>query len=234
MVECSNNPLNPIPPGQCAVYIGVYGYNNASFSIVAYVGAGSSALELLDGIPQAGSVTEQGLSYFYADVDLPPPGTTYSFYVRSLSGDPDLFVTTDGTLPVVCCPPHYQYSSMSSTGDDYVNVARGTSGYNATTRAYALVHGFTASTFEITFATVGAVEPLSDSVSTRGVGVGDQNLYYFFSIPDPSTLFPVTISCTALSGDPDLFISVSAVYVSSFFVCAAVRKYARVRKKAFF
>ena len=198
MPECVAAPM---PPGSCGLWIAVYGYTNASYNLVAVVSdGGPAAIELLDGVPQAGAVAQGGAAFFYADVDVDPTAT-YSFYVRALSGDPDLFLTTDGSVP---SRTHYNYSSTTGSGDDFVNVRPGDDGYNPSTRAYALVWGYSASAFEVTYASVGAVVALGDGQTARGAGDGDVYNFYSFSVADPSQQLPVTLACTAQLGDPDV------------------------------
>ena len=196
-----------MPPQSCGVYISVYGYTNASYTIVATASDGGPvAIELLDGLPQAGTVAQGGSAFFFADVDL-DPSEAYSFYVRSLSGDPDLYVATDGSVPTTT---RYAYRSASGTGDDYVNVqpSDGAPLYNASTRAYAMVYGFTSAAFEVTFASGYAVETLGDGQTVRGAVSGGGYAYYSFAVGDPSQALPVTLASTATVGDPDLYVAV--------------------------
>ena len=74
------------PGGSCDVFIGVYGFDgDASYTIVASVNASASASLLEDGVPQSGAVARGEFAYYYARVAV-PVNTTYSVYVRALSG----------------------------------------------------------------------------------------------------------------------------------------------------
>ncbi len=191
--------------GSCGVWVGVYGYTNASFSVVAVVGTGAwEAVELLDGVPQGGSLTRGAATFFFADVDV-SPDTTYSFYVHPLSGDADLYVTTNRSIPSTS---NFQYKSTSAFGDDFVNVVPGDSGYNSSTRAFAMVLGYTDTAFDITFSTSSAVVPLADGVASSGAAASGRYLYYSFSLANPAAPLPVTLALTARSGDPDVYVSV--------------------------
>jgi hypothetical protein len=140
--------------GSCGVWAGVQGYTAASFSVVAVLGAGAwEAVELLDGVPQGGALARGAAAFYFADVDV-PHDTTYSFYVHPLSGDADLYVTTDGSVPSTT---NFQYSSTSAFGDDFVNVVPGDAAYNSSVRAFAMVVGFSDTAFDVTFSSSSAV-----------------------------------------------------------------------------
>jgi hypothetical protein len=191
--------------GSCGVWAGVQGYTAASFSVVAVLGAGAwEAVELLDGVPQGGALARGAAAFYFADVDV-PPDTTYSFYVHPLSGDADLYVTTDGSVPSTT---NFQYSSTSAFGDDFVNVVPGDAAYNSSVRAFAMVVGFSDTAFDVTFSSSSAVATLADGVSASGAVAAGRYLYYAFSLANPAAALPVTLALTARSGDPDIYVSV--------------------------
>jgi hypothetical protein len=202
------DPYDPNKFGSCAVFIGVYGWTNASFTVVAdLVGAnGTSLTELVDGQPQGVASLAGGTwAYFYARVSLPAT-QTYSVYVRSRSGDPDLYVATDGLGPPT--QQRFQYSSTSASGDEFVNVAPGTRGYNSSTTLYVGVFAFgaAAAAFDVTFASASAVVALAPGVAASGLVAAGQYAYYSFAAPNPA--LTLTWTLTALGQDPDIYIGV--------------------------
>ena len=113
-----------------------------------------------------------------------------------------MYVRTDGGAPTRSA---FNYSSVSWSTDDFVNVAPGTCCYVATTTLRIAVYGFTAARFEITFATAAAVVTLADGVSQPGTMDVGQAHYYALTV---STFrVDVSFALTALVSDTDLFVS---------------------------
>jgi hypothetical protein len=207
LLECQSALQPPGSPsiGTCFLFVAVYGWTNASYSIVGeIVGSNATSLvELVDGQPQAGLVAGGQWTYFYTNVNLPNT-QTYSVYVRAISGDADLYVTTDGSFPSLS---NYQYASSKSSGDDFIDVAPGTQGYNTSTTMYAGVYayGSLSATFDITYSSASAVISIAPGIAQSGVLSAGQYMYFSFAAPVPQ--FSTTWTVTALTGDPDIYIS---------------------------
>jgi hypothetical protein len=208
--ECVAN-LSPVGsnPGSCSIYIAVFGYGaNSTFTVVGDITYNSTQYtELVDGQPQGMTLAGGTWTYFYARVNFPPT-QTYSVYVRTASGDPDLYIATDGAGLPTTTPPHYQYSSNHASGDEYVDIAPGTSGYNSSTIMVAGVYawGTAQSTFTITYASASVVVGLAAGVAQSGFLLAGQYAYYSFPAAAPSQ--PTTWAVTALAGDPDIYVGV--------------------------
>jgi hypothetical protein len=207
LIECQSALQPPGSPsiGICSLFVAVYGWTNASYSIVGEIvdSNATSLIELVDGQPQAGLVAAGQWTYFYTNINLPNT-QTYSIYVRAISGDADLYVTTDGSTPSLT---NFQYSSSKSSGDDFVDVAPGTNGYNSTTTMFAGVfaYGSLPATFDITYSSASAVVAIAPGIAQSGLLAAGQ--YAYFSFAAPSQQLSTTWTVTALTGDPDIYIS---------------------------
>lgn len=118
--------------GVCALWVGVFGYTTTSFALVGSLNNSdpTAATLLLDGVALAGVLPVGATALYYAPVRV-PAGSTYSFYVRALAGDPDLFVSTNGRPASLTPPSNYQFASVAAYGDDFINVAPASPYYNA-------------------------------------------------------------------------------------------------------
>jgi hypothetical protein len=190
--------------GDCDIWIAVYGYSNTTYTLTATVVDGQQQQMLLDGVQQGGNVPYRTYIYYYAPVSV-PQGQTYSVYVRSITGDADVYVRLDGQTP---SNTFYQFSSTRMSGDEIINIAPSSSFYNATTTMTIAVYGFGSgnNTYTITYATSSAVVQLADGAAQSGTvaGLGTYYQYYYVSVPSAGT--DVTVSLTALSGDPDIYV----------------------------
>jgi hypothetical protein len=134
---------------ECQVYIGVYGFRNSSYSIVARMDGGfNSPLWLIDGTPQTTLVRAKTYTYFAVSLNV-RYGTTYSFNINPIYGDPDMYVTTDGSQPGA---DNKNFTS-AGTGFDSVIISSDMAGYCARCIVYVAVYGFAQSQFTITYTT---------------------------------------------------------------------------------
>jgi len=192
----------------CYIYIGVYGYSNATFSVLGdVIPNGTASSLLIDGLPQQNSQAVGSWAFFYVDLAL-RLRTTYSFAVRTTSGDPDLYVTTDGMGPPSVIPRHWQYSSTHFAGDETVDVRPGDATYNSTVRAWAGVLCYSGNcSYTITFATAGSVTELAEGRPAIGLLPPSGYGYYSYLWNNPRS-GTVSFTATAMAGDPDLYMSV--------------------------
>lgn len=206
--ECQANlDPNGNGDGTCSIYIGVYGYSNATYTVVGEVSfSNTSWTELVDGQPQGAIIQPGTWSYYYTRVRFAPT-QTYSVYVRATGGDPDLYVTTDGMGPPTITPRHYQYVSNHASGDELIDIAPGTPGYNSSTVMVAGVYawGSNPAQYTITYASASAVVSLQAGVAVSNFLAVGQYAYYSFSASD--RLKPTTWSVTSLAGNPNIYIS---------------------------
>lgn len=143
-------------------------------------------------------------AYYYANVNV-PPDTTYSVYVRAITGNPNLYIRTDGQQP---SNTFYQGISNSASGDEFINISPSLSYYNNTCTLRIAVYAFSACSFQITYATQSVVISLSDGVSQVGSIPMVWQLYNYYSFVAPAPGNDVTFALTATSGDPDMYIGI--------------------------
>lgn len=182
-------------------YIGVNSLLNSSFTITAFVtddreNATASAVTLLRGDPQVGAVHRDHYRYYKFNLKT-DEDATLSIVLTKTFGDPDMYVSADGTYP---SKDHFTWSSKSNS-DDTVSIPSASDG------VYIIaVHGFTSAAYSIVATTQFGVATLQDSVAVRGsIDAEDEFRYYTLSVTKPD--HPFTVSVTPFSGDPDLYIS---------------------------
>eukprot|EP01138_Halocafeteria_seosinensis_P006841 gb/GECG01006995.1/.p1 GENE.gb/GECG01006995.1/~~gb/GECG01006995.1/.p1 ORF type:complete len:1988 (+),score=202.50 gb/GECG01006995.1/:1-5964(+) len=182
---------------------------NSAFSIM--VSESNETKYLVDGQTQVDTVKEKDLELyrFYAPVTAKKVIIT----VQPWAGDPDLYVNVGPNLPHP--GPHTQtnFSSLHGRGTEEISIDTTTSAYKwSCGQSRCLiqigVHGFSWAGYFIT-ATANNFRRLAEGVSVEGSvpgGTDKDNFEYFYfqnTEHDATLLF----SLTALSGDPDLFIS---------------------------
>lgn len=192
--------LAGLPDVPCQIYVGVYGYTNASYSILAKKMCGFGCpTYLLNGVPQVASIQRGEYAYFAAFVNL-PSNTPYSFTVTPTYGDPDVYVTTDRSQP---SQTHFNYSS-SSIGMDSITITPDSAGYCTYCTLMVGVFAFQASQFSIMFASGASPVPLRDGAPEYGTIAAGTYRYYRVSVDTGAT--QVTVSLSVLSGSPQTYI----------------------------
>jgi hypothetical protein len=158
----------------CELYAGVYGYTDASFSIVAsVVGNTTAPVLLLDGQPQVG-VVPRGLYRQYLALASASPGSPVYFFFAATAGIVNVFVTLDGRTPT-----QRSYDYISAAG--YLALFPERAPCNSSCVVRAAVLGVTGAQFSITFATPSAVVQLTPGLTFRGVVYQASPAYFFFS-----------------------------------------------------
>lgn len=186
--------IEPVQRG--TYYMAVEGYVNSTFSIAAYLMDNSQnrTLLLVDGQPQSG-VVGQG-KYAQYHFDLAEPTRALTVTVTRRMGDPDIYITNDGTVP---SKSNYKWSS-TAWGEDLVRIrAPAVGDYRIA------VHGFSTSSYTIVASTADTILQLSEGVPFRGELEAGQYEYFKFHVPRNDQ--DLTVTVTALNGDPDLFMS---------------------------
>lgn len=180
-------------------YVAVYGYQNTTFSILATYS--NSTRTLVDGEPQAGLV-EAGTYVQYMMYIGNTEFTDVTITLTASHGDPDLYVTTDGTRPTMI---NWQFSSRSYYSRDQVLIPRGDGRMCHHCWLNIGVYGYSTSAFSIVASTSNAQILLQDGISVREqLGQGEYGYFKFVLGADGSNL---TVTVTPLSGDPDVLVS---------------------------
>jgi hypothetical protein len=134
---------------QCQVFIGILGFSNSSYSVVARMDGGfNSPVWLVDGTPQTALVRPKAYTYFAVALNV-VWGTTFSFNMNPVYGDPDMYVTTDGMQPG---QSYWNFTSIG-TGFDSVIISSDQKGYCSRCIVYVAVYGYAQSQFAITYTT---------------------------------------------------------------------------------
>jgi len=182
------------------IYLGVYGFTDAIYLIVASCNDNSMpAVILKNGVPQNGRVTPTGTWLYYHFSGYNVGDIQLRVDLGAKNGDPDLYITADGSLP---SQQNYNYRSIGY-GSDYLEI-------NAPLAAqYTIgVFGYVASDFTLYVSSNTASTLLMDRVSYESYLVAGEFEYFQFPIiVTEATPHPVEIVCTAISGDPDIYVS---------------------------
>lgn len=185
----------------CTYFIAVYAYSNTSFTLMAQF---SNLVRLGSGVPQVATVPKGAMSYFQFQVEVAQP---VHIGLTSMSGYANLYVSSNGLQPMPMDPSTYQWSAYYWASDRTITIAANDP--KACTNSSCIydigVSGVSESTFYLV-ATAGRVsQPLQNGRTISGE-LGNGEYAYFVAIVDAAG-FDVSIIVTAISGDPDLFVS---------------------------
>jgi len=190
-------------------YIGVYGWMNTSFTITARLvdlsgvdPTNGLSTALFDGVPQTGLLTNPNDMHYYT-FTLGATGNL-SVTVTPLYGDPDVYIVDDGTTP----GPQQTGGWVSMNwGRDSITVPRCGDGRTATCSYTIGVNAYTHTLYTILAGTSSAASLLQSGRPVQGFVDGDAWQYYRFECTRSDV--PLVLSLSALSGDPDLFVSMT-------------------------
>eukprot|EP00467_Chlorarachnion_reptans_P026381 CAMPEP_0114512822 /NCGR_PEP_ID=MMETSP0109-20121206/15203_1 /TAXON_ID=29199 /ORGANISM="Chlorarachnion reptans, Strain CCCM449" /LENGTH=2525 /DNA_ID=CAMNT_0001692577 /DNA_START=282 /DNA_END=7859 /DNA_ORIENTATION=- len=173
-------------------YVGVYAFANATYTITANLvmnDTSTQILPLIDGTPQSGAVAKGEVQKY--SLKIAESSQTLTVSLTVLVGDPDLNVTYSGTGESVV---HNRYGSdviviqNAQPGDYIVDVL----GYQDA------IYTVVASTKFVSTMLLDGV-PIRDEVNYRQ--------YDYFEVFVDRTDMDLTVTVTAFSGDPDLYVS---------------------------
>lgn len=184
--------------GVGALYIGVHGYSNASYTVLAF--ASNSHVNLTDGMPQIAQGRLNSYTYF----SFPLIGAqNFSITVTPISGDPDLYVST--SIPFPSADPGQYTWVAKEFGFDMIDILTTDPDFVENTIYYIAVHSFAETMFALTVSTWNTTTtivervPISEDVVTEGY------MYFKFLL---SVVQDVIFTLTPISsGDPDMFVS---------------------------
>ena len=188
----------------CRIYVGVYGFTAAQYSILAKV-SGREQVLLTDGVPQSGMVPAGSYAYYRAVVDFPADNQlAYSVVVTPRSGDPDLFIISSRDA----LPSASTYDRRAiGFGRESIVFTPGDATYNASGVLHIAVFGWsTDCTFDIVFATQSNEQTLSDGRSTQVNILPRSSMFLRFPFPAASQA-DLQYAIAPLSGSIDYFIT---------------------------
>lgn len=181
-----------------ALYIGVHGYTNASFTVLAF--ASNSHINLTDGMPQIAYGLFSRYTYFSFSLQ---GAQDFTITVTPLSGDPDLYVSTSIPFPSMDAG---QYTWVSKNfGFDMIDILTTDPDFVADATYYIAVHSFAETMFAITVSTWNSTTIIVERVPISEDVLSGSYVYFKFLL---SVSQDVLFTLTPLSsGDPDMFIS---------------------------
>eukprot|EP00457_Paulinella_chromatophora_P000073 gb/GEZN01000073.1/.p1 GENE.gb/GEZN01000073.1/~~gb/GEZN01000073.1/.p1 ORF type:complete len:2576 (+),score=267.19 gb/GEZN01000073.1/:57-7784(+) len=165
-------------------------------------GVAGNCISLSDGFPQTGVLSANSEVCYSLTVS--NISTPISFSLTRSFGNPDIFITADGTEPT---PTSYTWGS-AAYGFDIVVIDPSDPKYNRTGIYLIKVHVSADTTFSLT-ATIGTTSSaLQEGIPLRQ-SVGQNSWQYFnLRVPTDEEVDEIVVSVTPLStGDPDLYIS---------------------------
>ena len=194
--------------GNCELYIGLTGYTNTSYSVLAYMDEGfKHPTTLFDGQAQSGAVKKGDYTYYSFQISLPDNelATAVSFTMTPTSeGDADMFLVLrpDGGQPG---RNNADYKTSNGAGQvDEIRITPNSKYFCLHCTAYIAVFGFSSGSFSIVATTdnmIGLVNGLSVG------GKADADTFRYYSIYNPDPLANIAISLGVESGDPDLYVT---------------------------
>ena len=186
-------------------YVGVHAFKAASFSLVAslYCPGVINTQSLSSGIPQVGTVQrDQFVYYTFTSFN---PNVDISLSLTSRSGDPDIYVTTDGLFPTLS---HFQFLA-DNRGSDLLTLLH-TDPHFCKSMNCTFIVGIYAfnnpAEFTLVMTSANGSLRLSDGTSFHGSIARHGYQYFEYAITQVDV--DITVTVTAIGrGDPDLYIS---------------------------
>ena len=192
------------------MYIGVFGFTNSSFSVVAHVTSGNSTTQLVNGRPQFGTVKATDYQYFaYSNDAL----GNLTFTVTPLTGVVGLFVNTCVNMSLTQCnvrrptATSYQWSANASLTGETIRISKLDPKACAGCVYVVGVLGVADSNFTLIGSTdaSSAAIALQEFIPYRASSNQWQYTYFVFTFYEPHR--DLIIAVTPITGDPDLYVS---------------------------
>ncbi|OMJ88503.1 hypothetical protein SteCoe_9537 [Stentor coeruleus] len=193
-------------------YIGIYGYQHASFILIVKT-SNTSVIELQSGIPQSGSVNQSLFEYY--SLNFPSEDTSIIISFSVGSGNPDLYVRLCKQNLTKCFftqndlkNPVDIYSSIHLTGSESVEIPHLASSCPKSVQCAYLVGVYGVASYS-TF-TIVATTNKSDEIILREGRPTSNHLsendykYYKFTVIN-STVYEVLFMLTPTYGDCDIY-----------------------------
>ena len=179
---------------ECELFLAVKGFTNASYSLTLEYST-SDPVALSAGVPHQSFVNTS--KYEYYKIFPPSPASTVYITVTPAYGDPDLYVSVDGTR---AGRTHYDYASTALHGAETVTIpASACSGCEIS----VAVWGYRASAYTIQYSLPQTVVQLQEGQPSTGHAEPYTMSYFSFYNP---THNDITIALTSLYGDPDMYV----------------------------
>lgn len=201
----------------CTYYVGVFGWDNATFRITARSGF-ADPMPLVYGVSQPGVVAAGSWDQYYSSFDWSAP--TVFVQLSTQFGDPDLYVyVSRRSQSARFVPVNFTnaiWASSNSSGSELISISQSDPRFQAACGASPSlttpcvisigVYGW-GSNSGYTVSVSSASRELSLGVPLTSYAQGGQYVYFSFTA---MSLNPFTITLTSLSGDADLYIALSS------------------------
>jgi hypothetical protein len=189
----------------CDIYIGVYGWTNTSFSIMASLNMGwMNPIVLFSGQPQSGHVHKGTYDYYQFTIPGGPHPPQVRIALNPTEGsDQDLYLTTSRDHE----PGKTQYDMRSTSwaGVDEIVLQPGTEHYTPDNTVYVAVFGYQEGDYQISASTSTDHMTLQMGVPLQGSVPRDTYAYY--SVDWQSMVDDLVLTVTPQSGKPHVFAS---------------------------
>lgn len=183
-------------------FVGAYGFSNSTFTVTVFESNDNiprpPAL-LVNGVPQTNVLNREHYSQYY--FQLTEAGEEVVITVTRRVGDPDIYVTLDGSVP---SKTNYDFSS-ATYGEDVLTLFNPVPG-----RINIAVYSYTTTEYTVRVTTRDTIATLLDGVAFQEFLPATE--YRYFRIPVDRTDMDLTVTATALLGDPDLYMGAGDQY----------------------
>lgn len=193
----------------CTYFISIYGFGDATYSLVAQTE--STIGRIVDGVPISDHVDLFKWNY-YTFTNHYGIGKDLKITSTPSSGDPDLYITLDGSQPTWL---HFAYHSGSwSAATDIINIKHTDAAYAPclTTECHIRigVFGFLASDYVLQVTSANSHTLLQTNVPFSGAVALDTSDYFKVLLNSPD--YTIRISLTEYSGHTAMYISCSTEF----------------------
>ena len=193
----------------CTYLIGLYGWTAAEYTVTATrIGAAghrASHTMLQDGVPVSAQV--EGGGYRHFDMAVQPTDFGVQLTLSATSGDADLFASFATVEPNASS---YSYHSANS-GADVLLLSSASAGFcpqGYPCTLHVSIYGYSASQFTLTATQdVAAPTRLFDGAPQVAQAAADEWRFFRFSVAADGGPSEFTVTVSAASGDPDIYIS---------------------------
>ncbi|CAM9198322.1 unnamed protein product [Choristocarpus tenellus] len=184
----------------CTLYLGVYGFQGGSYSVMASQGL----TRLQEGTPQQGIVPEGGNQY-YSFVN--PPGSSATISLTVLTGDPDLYIIGSWRL-YAPLPGSAEYDwACVTSGDEMVVIPSSDPRYCAGCEYRIGVTSWKNSTFTIA-ASLDSNRVIALVHGRPQTGYASVGNIRYFSVQLATEADTLRLSLTCSTGQADMFVGI--------------------------
>lgn len=212
---CPKRPDYSSDPQLCMLYISVFGYRSASYSIKITTRKDIPEL-LVEGLPTTGQINETQYDYYFTYF---PSTFPVEVFMQPLNGDPDLFINiidANSTQQILDWPrPNkhaFDFSSQSTQTNDFVRVSEADLTSRCPSKACVVLAGvycFSSYCRYSISTTQESMPSLIDGQSYNGYVSEHVYSYYSFSVSTEDASILISLTATS-NGDPDLVVSKGA------------------------